>query len=278
MDNNEFNQIILSWKKYAELVNQDFVYHYTDIDDLIGIIQNNELWLSERNYMNDVNDEKFIEAYIKKYFNNSLNWEGSAVQRQLTPPENQFIFSTSLESDSVHNWICYGANGAFSIEFDRNKLIEFFREVSCADYFTYGKVLYTDDGIEQLLDEILNTFKELFFEKINSVVFDRDNSTQQKEFQKFYKHFYSMIKQKGHACEAEYRFLIKKEKELFFRTKNGRPVPFIKVKVEDQKLPITKILVGPYDKSDITIRSLELLLKQTGYNNIPIVQSSLNMR
>ena len=46
----------------------EVIYHYTDIYGLEGIIKNKELWLSERNYMNDINDEKFKQIAERAYF------------------------------------------------------------------------------------------------------------------------------------------------------------------------------------------------------------------
>ena len=59
-----FNETVKSVLTENNLfVTQKYLYHYTDIYGLEGIIKNKELWLSERNYMNDINDEK-----AKKYF------------------------------------------------------------------------------------------------------------------------------------------------------------------------------------------------------------------
>jgi hypothetical protein len=42
------------------------VYHYTTLDALISIIDKNEFWLSERNCMNDMNDENYIKNIVKE--------------------------------------------------------------------------------------------------------------------------------------------------------------------------------------------------------------------
>ena len=68
-----FNETVKTVLKENDLfVTQKYLYHYTDIYGLEGIVKNKELWLSERNYMNDVNDEKFIQDYIKHYFKNPI--------------------------------------------------------------------------------------------------------------------------------------------------------------------------------------------------------------
>ena len=45
------------------------VYHYTTIKAFQGIIKNNELWLLERNCMNDAFDENYIKSIEKKILN-----------------------------------------------------------------------------------------------------------------------------------------------------------------------------------------------------------------
>lgn len=39
------------------LINSQSLYHYTTAEGLIGIIENNEFWATERRYMNDMNEE-----------------------------------------------------------------------------------------------------------------------------------------------------------------------------------------------------------------------------
>ena len=54
------------------------LYHYTSLEAFYGIIKNSELWLSERNSMNYVYDEKNIKDIIKNILNpnnSSLLWE-----------------------------------------------------------------------------------------------------------------------------------------------------------------------------------------------------------
>ena len=71
-----FNETVKTvLQKNGLFVNQNYLYHYTDIYGLEGIIKNKKLWLSERNYMNDINDELFIQNYISRQFvfNNLIN-------------------------------------------------------------------------------------------------------------------------------------------------------------------------------------------------------------
>lgn len=45
-------------------INQKYLYHYTDIHGLEGIVKNNKLWLSERNYMNDINVNSLLRIIL----------------------------------------------------------------------------------------------------------------------------------------------------------------------------------------------------------------------
>jgi hypothetical protein len=47
----EFKEFL---EKNIEDSNPEFVYHYTDIDAFLGMIENNELWLTDMNHMKKV--------------------------------------------------------------------------------------------------------------------------------------------------------------------------------------------------------------------------------
>jgi len=53
-------------KKDKKMIKIDKIYHYTSIEAFQGIIKNNEVWLSERNCINDVFDESYIKVIVKK--------------------------------------------------------------------------------------------------------------------------------------------------------------------------------------------------------------------
>jgi hypothetical protein len=79
----------------------EFVYHYTDIDASLEIIKNNELWLTDRNYLNDVYDESYIKDIIDEFLpslNSNFLTEGATLDDGgYQNPKKSYIFSTSIK-------------------------------------------------------------------------------------------------------------------------------------------------------------------------------------
>ena len=279
-ENQKFHNLV---KKVLQdnglFVSQESLYHFTNINGLLGIITNNELWLSERNYLNDVNDEKFIKNYVRNIFKNLSQREWEEYERYLIHSKNQYIFSTSKEKDSIHQWTYYGLQESFCIEFERKKLINLFYRFDKKTDFYYGPILYGNERTLNIANKIIDEYTSLISNKNCIFNIDNDNFDEKgfSEFKRVYQYFYSLIKQAGHSCENEYRFLLQSESKPEFRISNGLFVPFIKVKARG-KLPIKKIYIGPNSYETSAKENLEYFLKKNGYNNVVVDKSEMHIR
>lgn len=279
-ESERFHNIVKKVLKDNELfVSQESLYHFTDINGLLGIIQNDELWLSERNYMNDVNDENFIKSYVRKFFKDLEKSEWEKFETELIPSKNQYIFSTSTEKDSIHQWTYYGSNDSYCIEFDRKKLIDFFYHFNNEEDFYYGPILYENEQTLKIANKIIKNYTSLISEKNSIFNVDGDNFDNEsfEEFKRVYQYFYSLIKQSGHSCENEYRFLLQNSCNPEFRVRSGLFVPYIKVN-NGQKLPIKKIYIGPNCYETNAKENLEYFLKKNKYENVIVDKSKMNIR
>ena len=279
-----FNETVKSVLTENNLfVTQKYLYHYTDIYGLEGIIKNKELWLSERNYMNDINDEKFIHDYIKHYFKNPINWKGSLLERELIPQKNQYIFSTSTEKDLINQWAYYGSQQSFCLEIDRKKLIDlFYHNNNETDYY-YGPVLYAendfkkDNKIIKIIDGIISKYTGIILEDIDNIFEVYSSPDKKEQYRQVFQYFYSLIKQYGHYCEHEYRFTLQNSEKPNFRIRKGLFVPYLKIPFETENL-ISRIIIGPNNKEDFTERNLKYFLNQNGLNKIEISKSKMKIR
>ena len=82
-------------------------------------------------------------------------FKGSVFDRNFISNKPQYVFSTTLEKDVSHQWLSYGGKDSICIEFDKDKLIEYFSEYSINDYI---------DGIFR--------YKNYFFS--SNVIYDKD--------------------------------------------------------------------------------------------------------
>ena len=197
----------------------------------------------------------------------------------LIPSKNQYIFSTSIEKDSIHQWTYYGAQDSYCIEFDRKKLIDFFYYLNDEKDFYYGPILYENEQTLKIADKIIKDYLSLISEKNSIFNIDNDNFDNEsfEEFKRVYQYFYSLIKQSGHSCESEYRFLLQKKRPPEFRVRNGLFVPYIVLK-NGQKLPIKKIYIGPNCYETNAKENLEYFLKMNNYDNVIVDKSKMSIR
>ncbi len=282
-ESDKFHKIVKRVLKNNKLfVSQESLFHFTDINGLFGIIKDDSLWLSERNYMNDINDEIFIKSYVRNFFTKSTDeWE--KFETELIPHKNQYIFSTSTDKDSIHQWTYYGSKDSYCIEFDIEELINLFYKFNETKDLYYGPVLYENEKTLKIANKIITEYSSLLYDKNSIFNIENDNFDDEKfsEFKRVYQYFYSLIKQAGHSCENEYRFTLQKENNPEFRTRNGLFIPYIVVnsmETINKKLPIKKIYIGPNSYETKAKENLEYFLKKNNYENVVVDKSEMNIR
>lgn len=278
---NKFDEIRDILQKYGEDTKRKYVYHYTTGTGLKSIVENNQLWLSERNYMNDKLEIAYTKGIIKDVLKANLKFSENIIDRFFFEKEMQYVFSTSLTKDSINMWSYYSGVDAYCIEFDRRLLRDYFLDTLNGNgRLLYGPVIYNktkqkkimSDVCVEVIDEIKKVF-DAFDQKIDPDVDDFINA------QYVYQFFYSLCKQQGHSCENEFRYLVGKVKKNEFIIKTGLFVPTIKIgSIESKKVPINKIIIGPNNHEDIALESIRMFLDQNGYKKVRIAPSSLGIR
>jgi hypothetical protein len=263
------------------------VYHYTSIEAFQKIIEKSELWLSERNCMNDVSDEEYIKGIIKQYLNpnDSPFFKGSFFDRNFITDKPQYVFSTTKDKDAAHQWLNYGNINPICIEFDKEALDKYFIEFSKSghtneiikytDYFFSSNVIYDKNEIIKRTDQFVSNLIDKW-----QIEFDNLTSAPSVEFYNAYMDFhkyYSCVKKEQFFAENEYRFLIYTMKESEFRTKGERLISYLKVFL-NKILPITSIIISPYETNETCKNTLQLFLRKYKYDNVSIISSELRLR
>lgn len=287
MDENFFynEKIKKILKKNHSLYQGEYIYHYTNAQGLLGIIENNEIWFSERCYLNDVKEEDFVNDITWNIIKDQQEKKDNTI-KQPDISKKQFVFSTSKEEDLIHQWSYYGNGDAYCIKLNRQKMINILYNETHKEYeqLYYGSVFYLKEtkGKDETLPskDKTNVFTntEVIKKSIKECL---EANTNTDEYQKVYEYFCSMIKQYGHNCEDEYRFVIQlpddDERKIFFRVKKGLFVPYIKLKFENQ-LPIEGIRIGPGNNEKKAKESVKWILELNGYQNIQPTYSELKIR
>lgn len=248
-----------------------YVYHYTTGAGLKGIIMNHELWLSQREYMNDVKEYEYAKKTITENLKQRFQDEKESILKKYDISfeefSNQFIFSTSTEEDLISMWSYYSqADDSYCIRFSRKKLINYLGDLFDWDenYF-YGSLFYKEDEIKKFIFDV-------FDDQIYTDIFEAsekdisNNKDYQANIRTAIKYIFSLIKQFGHYSEKEYRFSIEETdlRKIDFEAKRGLLVPTLKVALE-KPLPIDTIYIGPNcneNQEAIMKHSLKQLLEK----------------
>jgi|SRR5271157_41150 len=134
-------------KKLMQAISEPYqgtVYHYTSADGISGIIDKNEIWMSNTAFMNDTTELKALENATGIKDNDFTNvavkeaWR-RMIDRAGTHGRDYYMASFSRKRDLLEQWRAYGS---FCIGFDARKLATKRR------VFLY-KCLYTEKDIRK---------------------------------------------------------------------------------------------------------------------------------
>jgi hypothetical protein len=273
--NKRYNELLRPYyQKYNCRKGQ--LCHYTDLDCLQNIIQNDELWLSRREYINDVEEIDYSYSLLSDVFKQN-NTDKQVMDEILKCLEEnkQYVFCLSTEMDVANQWMAYSKNNGYCICFDRKQLILHFGKISNFEV-KGGKVNYDRSAICKIFELLTEYFKDVLSEDTSNLL----SILNQRNVTELFVLYYGLIKKENYRYENEYRFsvinrnLLKSE----YRNRNGILIPYIKIKVENEKLPISKIIIGPTIKDEKAKLGLLELLEKYGYNNVNVEFSKMHMR
>ncbi|MCT7646592.1 DUF2971 domain-containing protein [Aliarcobacter butzleri] len=286
--------------------NQNKFYHYTTIDGFKGIIESNGLWLSEAKYLNDkeeiINGKNkaievinFLMKEKKKYkiFSDILN--GTIEKLNSLDFSNKYICSFSLKFDDLDQWRAYGKNGSgICIEFTRDK--EKYTLFEIFNFIKFAKVIYNDKRKYKILHRIIFIYfyyycfdlkKGNYIDKEDYIDFLVSNLSFN----------FILFKNQAFQSEKEIRLIytgnpIKSFTKKSFRVSNNIIVPFInladskttdvqtkKLLAQEQKLPITKVCIGPISKQEAIMEaSIKEFLEFYGHSKDIVITSKIPYR
>lgn len=301
---------------FPKLENLDFcfqkklkMYHYTDINALIGMVQTNGIWMSNAKYLNDkeelVNALKISMEVIecikgrKRYqtqkYQEILNHLMNKLERPCLDIDNipdLFIASFSIKADDLSQWRAYGKNGeGVCIEFNGRLSNILF---SIGNFLSSIKVTYDDNMKRKILYSMIFRYFKCVQDSFQSSL--RPSEYSDILYEKIIL-LLAYFKHNSFKSEEEIRFVynsinkesLKKDFEnLYFRESNGTVVSYIKtnenkIKKEDKSylreyLPISKIILGPKTNKQLLASSIRNLLDYYGYANVVIEESKLAYR
>lgn len=273
------------------------VYHYTDIRGLLGIIESNEMWATDIQYLNDAAEfnyaKNLIHKKFRKLFRNEKNanktLDGFVNRSQIINEYQIFVCSFSEMGNLLSQWRAYCPNNnGFSVGFDLNIIMSILKKRKNNDFFL-APCIYDDNYQNELLDELKKgTLKDLI-EVMEDQIENEDNRDYQlfnEKYHKFSKMFLflcSIIKHPAFQEEKEWRLfkIIKRHdgQDLNYRCSSSTLIPYTKFDFSSNlhDNPISEIFIGPNPHKKLAKNSLNLL-SSTKMLNFKILDSRIPYR
>lgn len=272
------------------------LYHYTDLNGLLGIVKTHDLWLTHLRYSNDEEEltlgYKTAKAVIAQE-RSMLNAEEhadklaylDALSKWLETPTSAgvYICCFCMADDQLSQWRSYGANGTgVSVQIDW----EVFRYVAGTDSPQGGLMrLWPVFYDPQTHERILKTAITIAFEQPSDPASTpAERARQAADFIEF---FIPTFKNQGFEEEREYRLIFTPSEDylekLQFRVGRGMLIPYYSLKelssdLPAGKLPIKGLRVGPSTAKLLNAESVQMLLKRFGYEDVKVDMSNTPYR
>jgi hypothetical protein len=269
------------------------VWHYTDGNGFLGIIQTGTLFATQVASLNDSKETKYATDLFKTALNEIiverkddveavafLNPVLEAVKEEPDSPTHGtskfFVTSFSADEDDLTQWDRYGKRNAYAIGFHARGL---WREPNSQIY----RVVYDRErqlkAVKKVAAATLDFFREGLTDerKLDPEKWGREFFAAWDEW--IYK-LAPLAKDATWKAENEFRLVHELKLSEFSKirfsqkeTMLGRFLPLDTpnwVKRRQPLLPIAKILIGHGNHPSFTSVSVRLLLEQLGYQDIPV--------
>jgi hypothetical protein len=279
----------------------DIVWHYTNGEGFLGILQSSSIYATQVASLNDKNETKYATDLFKTSLGEVIeqNKDNSTaidfLQRVLEfvkedpaapahGPSKFYVSCFSGEEDELTQWDRYGRPNAYAIGFHARG---FWREPTSQLY----RVVYDRARHEKLSKELAQATLKFYLDGLND--------ERQKDPAKWAEEFFlawdewiyrlaPLAKDAKWKAENEFRLVhelkFSEFRDVRFRQRStmlARYLPLstpIWVKRRSPLLPIAKIIVGPGNHLSFTKISVALLLEQMGYFNVPVEETKVSLQ
>ena len=270
------------------------MYHYTSPEGLLGIIANNEVWMSDYSFLNDAEELTYGLAVAKQRFEAAAAEipDAADVLTRLGNPRDLSdirvcVGSFSMVGDSLSQWRAYGS---LAIGFQVGGLMFGYNNSVRLD-----RVIYDREVQNKLIDLYAHLAASAYAKDKEGSHASKAESLYARggeellEMTAFFKH-------PTFADEHEARLVHIEDRKVYenlrierpphrFRTAGGLLVPYVTTKdlvtlpgKYPDRLPIAEIIIGPTRHADVLQRGIERLLASYNYDSVKILRSTAPLR
>ena len=270
-----------------------YLYHYTNAQGLLGMLQSNRIWATNSRFMNDPTEIAYATRLVREIMESVLLKEDTrwlsklkdSVSNFLNEYENSakvYIACFCTQGDLLSQWRGYGAvGGGYAVWFSGRHIGA--QEVTSFDQPEpiLRKVIYDRRTQERIVSDWLRGLSIL--EQARRKKPSQTKALQRSNeawgtFNMFLSECLNCFKDPAYQEEQEWRVIqfgrinLQDVLKASFRTGGARVVPYVELDFRPAKgsyrgkLPAKLIRYGPTLDPRVTERSLRLLCEACGYN------------
>ena len=247
----------------------EVLYHYTTQTGLLGILQDNCLWATTADYLNDASEYSYgiglIEAALKERSRAStrdeerINLDGIA--RGLSKFMTICVVSLTMEGDLLSQWRAYaGGSGGFAL----GMRAEHLRDVAHQHGFYLVECLYTPADQQRAISELIDEFLKRMGASEEWNLADQGGCVATAT------RLAMMLKDESFAEEREWRLISRPKmiREMDFRRGTSTLVPFFKLPLgPDRNAYLDSVRTGPTPHPELATASVHMLLQKLGLSD-----------
>lgn len=276
----------------------DLLYHYTDAATVIGLVQDQQFWLTDIRFLNDAKEmeiarewalsnskallhqlkagglnDQFLDSY-DAFFTDLAN-KNSTAQKS-----TYYIACFCEDGDDISLWRSYGAGGeGYCIEFDAMQ-IEHLLDA------TIVKVIYGRSNFDETLKTLLSGYATLL-QTVDPASIEEVAANLQDYLYEDFQTICGRFKHSKFASEKEYRIICERASndDVRYRTKGNYFIPYIGAslngttqRAQNLEKYVRMIRAGPRRYRSLAVSGLSGLLQSSGAPGIKITASDIPYR
>jgi hypothetical protein len=245
------------------------IFHYTSQNGLLGIIKDKALWLSSILHLSDATEFGYAVELVRTKLTSKLEYINngdprhdyySAILKNLDKLRELpvFVGSFSEQADLLSQWRAYAHDGVgFSIGFEYEHL----KAMAERQGFAIIKCIYEKAEQDAILEDLINLAETLVkddgYERAMTIIYVG-----------LFK-FAPALKDNSFFEEQEWRVVgnVVQPTNAIPRFRAGKSmlIPYLEYKLapDDQRMPISRVIVGPTPHMGLSISSLGYHLKSS---------------
>ncbi len=273
-----------------------YVYHYTDLKGLAGIIASGSIWATLSSRLNDDHELLHASAELRRVLRTEAQNAHPLFRHLLLPPQaiefeyarqdamEIFVASLSSLPDHERQWSIYAREGhGVALGFRAADFLAFEELQSRVPYFAMGKVIY--DPILQR--EFLSWVVHHWFERMCSIfpgLAIRSGDHSELTYLRAsilgalagaVAGYLPLMKSEEWAQESEWRLGHSQDPNNphgLVQYRGASRIPFVPLDIRDEssRLPLSEVVIGPGFAREESVAELRNFLRLAAYENVGV--------